>query len=268
MQKSKDDDYTSVNNSLAHELLSEEELRYFAGEKKQKNKLILSIFSKRKAANTTSAASIDHDLVKTLDESNPKTDPQPDNLKPNSKQASSQSTSIVSTKQGSGLKVIGASVGLVLLLLLVAVLGLKLSDSSSNSKNLTAIKDKAVVDSSDKLQITNKETVIANSAATTVNGANKVDKQLDHPIKKTKQNNDIDKIPTTSTSNENSDAQTTLAAKSAANVSLDNTNKPRLETTPELAGEPQTLANDIQTSVSYEDFAKEAQSTIYRDSDN
>lgn len=240
-----DSDDSGVERSLAHELLSEEELLYFAGQKKKKNKLLSSILPKRSAAKTALDQPLDKPAypntalgqVENITDAKPPTDQKRSNLKntsprtPNTEITSSEESvpektsalpTTLPTKKGSGLKIIGASVVFILLVVVAVIFSLTTSNSSSSSENLAAAKDKPSIELADKEPIATKE-IVADNNATATNFS----------------------------STEEDNKQSSLSEQ---------------KTNQEVV-EEQSLQNEESASVSYEDFAKEAQSTLYRDSD-
>ncbi|MGM8885527.1 hypothetical protein ACS8FD_06250 [Psychrobacter sp. 1U2] len=166
----------SIDRSLAHSLLSEEELQYFSGQKKN-NKLLSTIF----------------------------------------------------TNKGSGLKIVAASMVLVLLGAAAVLFSLNTTDSSSTED---------LVATANEDPIAPEEIITDNrTAAVTENTSASPD------------NIEID------------------SAKTDSKKSDDPLGDKQISQSNQEVAEEQSLQADKQTTVSYEDFAKEAQSTLYRDSD-
>jgi len=145
--------------------------------------------------------------------------------------------STIFTNKGSGLKIVAASMVLVFLGAAAVLFSLNTTDSSS-TEDLVATANKPSIAPANEEPIAPKQIVTDNrTAAVTENTSASPD------------NIEIDDTKTDSTKSDDplEDKQISQSNQEVA--------------------EEQSLQADKQTTVSYEDFAKEAQSTLYRDSD-
>jgi len=145
--------------------------------------------------------------------------------------------STIFTNKGSGLKIVAASMVLVFLGAAAVLFSLNTTDSSS-TEDLVATANKPSIAPANEEPIAPKQIVTDNrTAAVTENTSASPD------------NIEIDDTKTDSTKSDDplGDKQISQSNQEVA--------------------EGQSLQADKQTTVSYEDFAKEAQSTLYRDSD-
>lgn len=257
--------HDSVDRDLARELLSEDELRYFAGQKK-KSKPKSSTSAKRDTLKSAPEESLSYDSVKAITRfvTNAKNQQAYTNLNP-------EKTSTLLTKKGSGLQILIASIILVLLVSAAVIFTLKANDSLPTSKNLSSANDKASIDRPIDKQMTisetssdDNDTAVSISNASTDNDTNSA--------------SSVNEVMTPNVPVENANIHT--EALTAANVSNNDSAKDNNQPIPkpivtkktskankEVAKEQPKNQNEQQDTVSYEDFAKEAQSTLYRDSD-
>ncbi len=119
------------------------------------------------------------------------------------------------------------------------------SNSSSTSENVAAAEDKPSI----------KQSVADNHATVTPSSSSDEDNQVILPEQKTELASDADE-------SESSNATASIDSEEDKGPSV---TKPPLTPKQEVA-EGQVLQNEESASVSYEDFAKEAQTTLYRES--
>lgn len=231
MQNSSNDSdneaYDGVDRSLARELLSEEEMQYFAGQKK--NKPLSSIFSKRSAATTALEQHVDKPV-------------EADTLLLQQTENHPNDT----TKKGSKVKVIAAGVVLVLLVVIAVIFNLMTSNSSSTSENVAVAEDKPSI----------KQSVADNHTTVTPSSSTDEDNQVILSEQKIELASNADE-------SESSNATASIDSEEDKDPSV---TEPPLTPKQEVV-DGQVLQNEESASVSYEDFAKEAQTTLYRDSD-
>ncbi len=120
------------------------------------------------------------------------------------------------------------------------------SNSSSTSENVAAAEDKPSI----------KQSVANNHATVTPSSSSDEDNQVILSEQKTELASDADE-------SESSNATASIDSEEDKDPSV---TKPPLTSNQEVA-EGQVLQNEESASVSYEDFAKEAQTTLYRESD-
>lgn len=235
-------DNRNKEKELARQLLSEEELRYF-DVKKRGNKLKRLLLNKRKNPNNISKESLDNDSVHTITETVASFKEQQEDTK-----LSSNKNSALLVMKGRGLPIIVASSLLFFLLLASVVVFTLKTGENPTSKDLSSTDSESLAEPA-----VDKQT-ISNEAATNPS---------DSVIK-----NSTSNVAATSVS---SQTESLTVAKSNNNESIKGNDqlvaKQTLENNKKNAKEQSTEQNDKQATVSYEEFAKEAQITIYRDSD-
>lgn len=239
--KTQEDNY----ESLARQLLSEEELRYFSGDKKRRS-VKKSVFVKRKASKESQKNHPEHDLSYTIT----KTVASPKDHQNESKIYHNK-TSAVLASQGRGLQILIASIILVLLLLVAIIFALKATDNLA-TKDLSSADSKSLVDpATDKQSLSAKEPI---------------NSHLSDNQQLTSVEDDFDSSASSINDNAASSVPVANRKQQIDSATEQPVVKPASEPEP-IAKEQSTPQNDKQVAVSYEDFAKEAQITIYRDSD-
>ncbi len=237
-----DHDNRNKEKELARQLLSEEELRYFSGNKK-KNKLKRLLLNKRKNPNSIPKESLDHDSVNTITKTVASVKEQQEDTK-----LSSNKNSALLVKKGRGLPIIVASSILVFLVVALVVVFTLKTGGNPTTKDLSFADSESLADSAVDKRTLSTETATDPS---------------DSAIR-----NNTSNVPATSA---NSQTESLTVAKSNNNESTKSNDqlvaKQTLENNKQNAKEQSTEQNDKKATVSYEDFAKEAQTTIYRDSD-
>jgi hypothetical protein len=156
------------------------------------------------------------------------------------------------TKKGVKVKIIAAGVVLILLVVIAGIFSLMTSNSSSTIENVSAAEDQPSI----------KQSVADNHATVTPSSSSDEDNQVILSEQKTELASDADE-------SESSNATAVQNATASIDSEEDkdpSVTKPPLTSNQEVA-EGQVLQNEESASVSYEDFTKEAQTTLYRESD-